>query len=258
MRTWTFDDCIVEEIEHDYDLTALLVTKTNGNTQTIYPGDIEDLQACIAKLDEGESPIDCWEDGNGNMIDEDSGEYSVNIIATDRDVTEMRLYDSMETAVEDISSEIQASRSIVRAEISSGEETKTVWDAHYLMVEVGGWRIVDTDITAYDRSAKTATVVREYLDNGLCVTIAYATTAKVADILRKDPENEEVESELMTAISVETDDSDIVVVPLAKSKVEAVKTITQSGTSLMVAITSEVRAMGLGRGDKVKITLERV
>lgn len=257
MRTWTFDDCTVEEIEHDYDLNALRVIKRNGNQQTIYPGDIDDLEACAARLDAGESPIG-WEDGNGNTIDADSGVYEVRYEMTDRSLEGELLCDSMETAIEEVSAVITASQSIIRASIDCDDEHRIVWDQHYLAQYVSGWRVCNTDIIAYDRAAKTATVVREYIRDGLCVKITYATTAKVADILRDDPGNRGAESELRNVLSIRSNDPDYVIVEPAESKVESVKTITQSGTSLAVAITSEVRSMGLGRGDKVKITLERL
>ena len=47
--------------------------------------------------------------------------------------------------------------------------------------------------------------------------------------------------------------------PTAKpSRVEATKAIVHSGNSLSISITAEAKMMGLGPGDAVKITLERV
>lgn len=41
-------------------------------------------------------------------------------------------------------------------------------------------------------------------------------------------------------------------------KMVCVKTITRNGNSLTVNITHEVKLMGLDRGDKVRVVLERM
>ena len=38
---------------------------------------------------------------------------------------------------------------------------------------------------------------------------------------------------------------------------KTIKTVILNGTSLTVSITKELKAMGLGRGDRVIVTLER-
>lgn len=43
-----------------------------------------------------------------------------------------------------------------------------------------------------------------------------------------------------------------------KVKIETTKTIRMSGSSYTVALTNEVKALGLDAGDLVKITLERI
>lgn len=41
-------------------------------------------------------------------------------------------------------------------------------------------------------------------------------------------------------------------------KMETVKTITVSGNSLALLLTTELKMLGLTRGDKVKVILEKV
>ena len=41
-------------------------------------------------------------------------------------------------------------------------------------------------------------------------------------------------------------------------KIETTKTVRMSGSSFTVALTNEIKALGLGSGDLVKVTIERV
>lgn len=68
MREWKFDNGIeVYESDYDYDLHCLRVYCEKKYLGTVYPADIEDMQACFAELDMGNDPIDShWEDGCGN------------------------------------------------------------------------------------------------------------------------------------------------------------------------------------------------
>lgn len=68
MKEWKFENGItVNEIEYDYDLHAFEVYHNEELLGAIYPADIEDMQECISKLDEGEDPISGgWEDGCGH------------------------------------------------------------------------------------------------------------------------------------------------------------------------------------------------
>jgi len=66
LRTWERNGYTVEMVEWDYDLKAFEVIQ-GENTQTIVPATIEDMQAIIEDLDNGED-VDGWEDGNGNTI----------------------------------------------------------------------------------------------------------------------------------------------------------------------------------------------
>lgn len=68
MKTWTFENGItVEETTYDYDLHAFEVYNDGELLGTVYPGDLEDMERCIAELDNGNDPItDKWEDGLGN------------------------------------------------------------------------------------------------------------------------------------------------------------------------------------------------
>lgn len=42
------------------------------------------------------------------------------------------------------------------------------------------------------------------------------------------------------------------------NKIEAVKEIYTTGNSLVISITKEVRMMGISKGDKIKVTIEKV
>lgn len=68
MRTWSFPNGIeVTEQPFDYDLHCLEVYNNGKYLGTVYPGSIEDMQACIHDLDAGTDPVTGgWEDGNGN------------------------------------------------------------------------------------------------------------------------------------------------------------------------------------------------
>lgn len=41
-------------------------------------------------------------------------------------------------------------------------------------------------------------------------------------------------------------------------QIQAVKEIFTTGNSLVISLTKELRMMELGKGDKVKVTLERI
>lgn len=66
LRTWERKGYTVEMVVHDYDLRVFEVIQ-GDKVQTIYPATIEDMQAIIEDLDNGED-VDGWEDGNGNTI----------------------------------------------------------------------------------------------------------------------------------------------------------------------------------------------
>ena len=67
LRTWERNTYIVEEKEFDGDLHEFDVIKNGEVIATINPETIEDMQAIIEDLDNGED-VDGWEDGNGNTI----------------------------------------------------------------------------------------------------------------------------------------------------------------------------------------------
>lgn len=73
MRVWDFADCRVTEEEFDHDLHMFSVTVDwdEEAVKGIFPDSIEDMNTCIEKMDEGESPIaGCWQDGMGNDVAE--------------------------------------------------------------------------------------------------------------------------------------------------------------------------------------------
>ena len=67
MQEWKFENGIeVYEGEYDYDVHCFKVYKGNY-LGTVYPETVEDMNACIERLDAGFDPIsDGWEDGLGN------------------------------------------------------------------------------------------------------------------------------------------------------------------------------------------------
>lgn len=68
MREWKFENGIeVIEKEFDYDLHCFKVYNGEKYLGTVYPADIEDMEGCIERLDDGYNPVnDGWEDGMGN------------------------------------------------------------------------------------------------------------------------------------------------------------------------------------------------
>lgn len=68
MKTWARDGYKVVEKPFDFDLHVFDVIRDDGKViSTIYPATIEDMNAIIRDLDNGED-VDGWEDGNGNTI----------------------------------------------------------------------------------------------------------------------------------------------------------------------------------------------
>lgn len=67
LKTWERNTYTVEEREFDGDLHEFDVVKDGEVIATINPETIEDMQAIIEDLDNGED-VDGWEDGNGNTI----------------------------------------------------------------------------------------------------------------------------------------------------------------------------------------------
>lgn len=82
---WIFKDGTeVHEIPFDNDLHRLAVWVNAGETFAGYitPSNIEDMEKCIANLDNGSHPIeDRWEDGNGNTCNSNGWglKYSIDI-----------------------------------------------------------------------------------------------------------------------------------------------------------------------------------
>ena len=68
-NVWTTPSGVtVTEIDHDYDLHALVV-EYDGRTAEIVPSGIDDMNNMIAELNAGECPLaNGWEDGNGNVV----------------------------------------------------------------------------------------------------------------------------------------------------------------------------------------------
>lgn len=67
-RTWTFDDCTVIEDESNNCLEIHMERNGQVRTQIVNPADEEAMEACIADLEEGMSPVGAWEDGVGNLV----------------------------------------------------------------------------------------------------------------------------------------------------------------------------------------------
>ena len=67
LKTWERNTYTVEEREFDGDLHEFDVIKNGEVIATITPETIEDMQAIIEDLDNGED-VDGWEDGKGNTI----------------------------------------------------------------------------------------------------------------------------------------------------------------------------------------------
>ena len=67
LKTWERNTYTVEEREFDGDIHEFDVVKDGEVIATINPETIEDMQAIIEDLDNGED-VDGWEDGNGNTI----------------------------------------------------------------------------------------------------------------------------------------------------------------------------------------------
>ena len=67
LKTWERNTYTVEEREFDGDIHEFDVVKNGEVIATINPETIEDMQAIIEDLDNGED-VDGWEDGNGNTI----------------------------------------------------------------------------------------------------------------------------------------------------------------------------------------------
>lgn len=68
MKTWMRNGYKVVERPFDYDLHVFDVIGCGGKViTTIYPATIEDMNAIIRDLDNGED-VNGWEDGNGNTI----------------------------------------------------------------------------------------------------------------------------------------------------------------------------------------------
>lgn len=70
MRTWEFGTFTVETVNYDGDLMIFVITQydePNREPQTIYPDNVEDMNAIIKDLDGGIDPHG-WEDGLGGTI----------------------------------------------------------------------------------------------------------------------------------------------------------------------------------------------
>lgn len=69
---WEFDDCKVSEEEFDHDLHCFVVEMERDGQirrQTVYPRDLDDMDALRRHLIGGRSPIKSgWEDGMGNDV----------------------------------------------------------------------------------------------------------------------------------------------------------------------------------------------
>lgn len=66
MKVWNRGNYTVEEVSFNHDLHAFEITQ-GDNVQTIYPGNIEDMNSIIEDLDNGED-VNGWEDGNCGTI----------------------------------------------------------------------------------------------------------------------------------------------------------------------------------------------
>lgn len=68
MKEWYFKNGVkVCEADFDYSLHCFKVYHEDKYLGTVYPADLEDMEACLAGLDAGNDPISGgWEDGRGN------------------------------------------------------------------------------------------------------------------------------------------------------------------------------------------------
>lgn len=67
-KEWKFENGIrVEEVDFDYDLHIFKVYSGDRYLGNVWPSIIEDMNECIAQLNDGSDPVtDSWEDGYGN------------------------------------------------------------------------------------------------------------------------------------------------------------------------------------------------
>lgn len=71
MRSWTFPDCIVNELGNDNTTHPFQIVFPHGEYpryQMVYPDTVEDMNECIRELDEGISPVDNWKEDNGDLV----------------------------------------------------------------------------------------------------------------------------------------------------------------------------------------------
>ena len=74
MKTWERESYAVVEKEFDYDLHEFEVIQNDKVIATITPGSLDEMQDIIKDLDAGEC-VDGWEDGKGNTIRINGGNY---------------------------------------------------------------------------------------------------------------------------------------------------------------------------------------
>lgn len=138
-----------------------------------------------------------------------------------------------------------------------------VWSYEGINIESAEdcWRLDDSEMESVNTPSDIAVIRCEFIGPGCTtLTIRYRTTPKIAkDVVRhRITDDYNPIGDLWDVLSAETDYPGWIIAARDVRKIVVDKRVMTHGSSLAVAITSEAKSMGLGRGDKVRITIEKI
>lgn len=138
----------------------------------------------------------------------------------------------------------------------------TVWSYEGISFESAerSWELRDAELESMNRASDVAVVKCIFVSRAGSITIRYKTTPRVAtDIIRRrETDDYDPIGDLTDVLSAETTVEGWIIAQRNIDKLTFDKAVMSHGSSLAVAITSEAKSMGLGRGDKVRVTIERI
>ena len=271
-QEWEFDDCRV--IRDDDRLKVIMDGIDGYRMMEVLSGD--NIEEDVARLDAGESPVGLWEDGNGNVVcydagslcDED-GEPVVDIIF-EWNGQDYRI--RMPDVGEDIWASIARHDETEHDELFdhlSEEDIVSVNGEDYH----GHAQIIDSwdDVDDYpDESMEEfigpmfAQETPDDLVEGCGGDIAKAADEWTAFWFEgSDPQCDANRQRLRQQYGMNPKGMRQWMAAWLKTQVSprtvmAILKVAANGNGLMISCTKEIRALGLDRGDVVKVTFERI
>ena len=274
---WILNNCVVVEVESDYDLHAYEVYMDTDNgsisRQIVNPMDEKASDECRAALDRGESPVGAWEDGKGNTVCPDNGEiveggYSFEHFNGNNG--DMEYFETAEEALD--AAETAWSYLTDREKKAHIESTH---GAIFNVCDPYGRGICDFIANARrakdreedaDRASDDPAYLKDWFGAfnkrfgtekaDICIALfdgGWDGTESPISIMKEYDCTEDEANDTLDYLAMMTVEANME----PKDEWRGFKRVAASGTSLTIAVTDACRELGIQRGDYVEVIIKK-